>query len=113
MNSQLRQDTAWVIRVRWLARAPSVLSIGLLVLFIIGEGSGPHDIATRQWIGLLFFPFGVVVGMLVAWKREALGGLLSIGSLVCFTSGTASSSAAGCPENGRSLRSLRRRSCSY
>ncbi|HZM85841.1 MAG TPA: hypothetical protein VFF31_04705, partial [Blastocatellia bacterium] len=37
-----------------------------------------------EWIGLLFFPFGVVVGMLVAWKREALGGFLSIGSLMCF-----------------------------
>jgi len=84
MNSQLLQDPGWVIRVRWFARATSILSIGLLLLFIIGEGSGPRAVASRQWIGLLFFPFGVVVGMLVAWKREALGSLLSIGSLVCF-----------------------------
>jgi hypothetical protein len=84
MNSQLRQDPAWVIGVRWFARATSVFSIGLLLLFIIGEGSGPGAVAGRQWIGLLFFPFGVAAGMLVAWKREAPGGLLSIGSLTCF-----------------------------
>lgn len=84
MNSQLRQDNAWVIRARWFARATSVLSIALLLLFLIGEGSGPRAVAIREWIGLLFFPFGVVVGMLVAWKREAPGSLLSIGSLVCF-----------------------------
>jgi hypothetical protein len=84
MTSQLRQDPAWVISVRWFARATSVLTIGLLLLSIIGEGSAPGTVAGRQWIGLLFFPFGVVVGMLVAWKREAVGGLLSIGSLTCF-----------------------------
>jgi hypothetical protein len=84
MNSQLRQDTAWVIRVRWFARATSVLSIGLLLLFFISESSGPRAVANREWIGLLFFPFGMAIGMLVAWKREALGSLLSIGSLACF-----------------------------
>lgn len=84
MSSQHRQDTAWVIRARWFARATSIFSIGLLLLFLIGEGSRPRAVAGREWIGLLFFPFGVVVGMLVAWKREALGGLLSIGSLACF-----------------------------
>lgn len=84
MTSKLRQETAWIVGVRWFARATSVLSIGLLLLFIIGEGSGPRAVASREWIGLLFFPFGVVVGMLVAWKRELLGSLLSIASLVCF-----------------------------
>ena len=84
MNSQLRQGTAWVIRARWFARATSVLSIGLLMLFIIGEGSGPRAVANREWLGLLFFPFGVAVGLVVAWKRELLGSFLSIGSLACF-----------------------------
>ena len=84
MSTQLRQSTAWLIAARWFARATSLLSIGLLLLFIIGEGSDLRAVAGRQWIGLLFFPFGVVVGMLVAWKRELLGSLLSIASLVCF-----------------------------
>jgi hypothetical protein len=84
MNRQFLQDAAWLTYVRWFARAVSVLSIGLLLLFFIGEGFSPHGIATREWIGLLFFPFGVVVGIAVAWKREVLGSLLSIGSLAGF-----------------------------
>lgn len=61
MNRQLLQDAVRPTRVRWFARAASVLSIGLLLLFFIGEGFSPRVIATREWIGLLFFPFGVLL----------------------------------------------------
>ena len=84
MTSQLRQEIVLVVWVRLLARVTSIISIGLLLLFIIGESPGPRPVTSREWIGLLFFPFGVVVGMVVAWKREALGSLLSIASLACF-----------------------------
>lgn len=70
--------------VRWLARATSLISIGLIGLFFIGEGFNVRDVAAREWIGLLFFPVGVLSGLVLAWKRELLGALLSIGSLVCF-----------------------------
>jgi hypothetical protein len=85
ININRYEEPVWVIWVRWLARVTSLVSAGLLLLFIIGEGgSGPNPITAREWIGLLFFPFGVVVGMLIAWRREVLGSLVSIGSLACF-----------------------------
>ena len=84
MYANSYEDQVWVIWVRWLARVTSLVSAGLLLLFIIGEGSGPNPITARVWIGLLFFPFGVVAGMAVAWRREVLGSLVSIGSLASF-----------------------------
>jgi hypothetical protein len=84
MYSKPGEDTVWVRRLRWLARGMSVASIALLVLFLFGAGLNPGAVKSREWIGLLFFPFGVILGMAVAWKREALGSLLSIGSLAGF-----------------------------
>jgi hypothetical protein len=84
MNINGYKEPVWVIWVRWLPRVTSLVSVGILLLFIIGEGSGPNPITAREWVGLFFFPFGVVVGMLVAWRREVLGSLVSIGSLACF-----------------------------
>ncbi|MFY9555594.1 MAG: hypothetical protein WAV20_14640 [Blastocatellia bacterium] len=84
MYSNQIGDTDWVRLLRWLARGMSVVSIALLVLFLFGEGLNPAAVNNREWIGLMFFPVGVIVGFAIAWKREALGSLLSIGSLVGF-----------------------------
>jgi hypothetical protein len=85
MASQHDEGSVWVKLVRWLARAMSLVSIALLALFLTGhDGLKPGTVTGREWIGLLFFPLGVAVGMAVAWKYEAWGSLLSIGSLAGF-----------------------------
>jgi hypothetical protein len=68
----------------WVARVLSIGSAGLLLLFFIGEGFDPSNLAGREWAGLLFFPLGVVAGMAIAWWREGLGGAVSVGSLLAF-----------------------------
>ena len=72
--------------IRWSARILSILSIGILLLFLVGEGdfSQPISLTPREWIGLLFFPLGVVIGMVVAWRWEGIGSAISIGSLLAF-----------------------------
>jgi hypothetical protein len=50
----------------------------------IEEGFNPAQFALRDLVGLLFFPFGVGVGMIVAWRWEGLGGVITIGSLLAF-----------------------------
>ncbi|MBZ5538333.1 MAG: hypothetical protein LAO31_20465 [Acidobacteriia bacterium] len=56
--------------------------MGLLLLFVVGEGINP---TTRtEWLGLLFFPFGICVGMILGWWREGLGGSITVGSLLVF-----------------------------
>ena len=68
----------------WTARALSLVSAGLLLLFFIGEGFDPSRVAPRDWAGLLFFPLGVVAGMAVGWWREGVGGAVSVVSLLAF-----------------------------
>ena len=74
----------WARRVKWLARGWAVLSIGLVLAFLIGEGFDPSHVRAREWLGLIFFPVGICVGMIVAWRNELVGGLTTIGSLAIF-----------------------------
>jgi len=64
--------------IRWVARATSIVSIGVTLLFVIGEGPNPSHLDLQQWALFAFFPFGVCVGMVVAWWNERLGGLITI-----------------------------------
>jgi hypothetical protein len=69
---------------RWLARLTSLISIGILGLFLFGEPFNPAQISAREWIGLAFFPAGVAIGMIIAWWREGLGATVSLASLLGF-----------------------------
>lgn len=70
--------------IELLARVGSIASITLLLLLFQAEGLHPSDVAPREWLGLLFFPVGVIVGMVVAWWRECVGASITIGSLLAF-----------------------------
>lgn len=77
-----QQITAFVFR--WLARLTSLVSIGMLALFLFGEPFNPSRITAREWIGLAFFPAGVAIGMTIAWWKEGLGAAISLASLLSF-----------------------------
>lgn len=68
--------------LRWSARGASVVVVTLLLLFVWGEDFS--EVRAREWMGLLFFPVGVVVGLAVAWWREALGAFVVASSLSAF-----------------------------
>ena len=70
--------------MRWIARVWSVISIGLILLFFVGGGFSPAKVAPKEWVGLVFFPIGVVVGMVVAWRKESWGGSITVVSLFAF-----------------------------
>ena len=70
--------------LRWLARGLSVLSTSVLLLFVLGEPFPIGRITAVQWLGLSLFPLGVIVGFIVAWWKEGLGALITLGSLVAF-----------------------------
>lgn len=67
--------------LRWAARAWSLLTLALVAGFLIGEG-GPGTPA--EWAGFVFFPAGVCGGLLLAWRREGLGGAVATASLAAF-----------------------------
>lgn len=74
----------FVVILRWLARAGSLVSVAFLLLFLFGQEMAPGQLTFAEWLGLLFFPFGVTVGMLLAWRWETLGGAITILSLLAF-----------------------------
>jgi hypothetical protein len=71
-----------VSALRWTARVWSVTSVALVLAFIIGEGNNPSGLS--EWLGFLFFPVGISVGMILAWWKEGLGGNITVGSLLAF-----------------------------
>jgi hypothetical protein len=75
--------------LRWSARVTGLLSIGVLLLFLTGEdgligGNGWAKVRPVEWLGLLFFPFGVLLGLALAWWREALGATVAVVSVAAF-----------------------------
>ena len=68
--------------IEMLARVGSIVSITLLLMLFAGEGLHPSQVAPREWIGLFFFPFGVMVGMAIAWWKEGLGAAITLASLL-------------------------------
>jgi hypothetical protein len=70
--------------LRWLARFWSLVSMLFVLAFVIGEGLAPISITPIEWVQLLLLPFGVIVGLMIAWRREGLGGGLAVLSLVTF-----------------------------
>ncbi len=55
-----------------------------LTLFFVGEGVHASQVAAREWFALALFPTGVAVGLIVAWRREGLGGIVTVASLLGF-----------------------------
>jgi len=85
MHSPIFKYESLHLALRWLARAGSLAVIGVLILFLVGEGRHSSvPIRARDLAGLALFPFGVVLGMIVSWKYEFEGSFLSIGSLIGF-----------------------------
>lgn len=73
--------------IRWIARIWSIASIAFLLVMVIGhlfgsEQSNPPTFG--EMVGLFFFPFGVFIGLIIAWKWEGLGGMIAIGSIIGF-----------------------------
>ena len=76
-----------IVTIRWIARVWSIASIGFALLILIGEliyPQAPPPATLRDWVGLFFFPFGVCMGMIAAWRREGVGGGITVGSLLAF-----------------------------
>lgn len=67
--------------VRWTARIASILVIGVFLLMFFGEGFDPAKVKPNEWVMLLFGPFGLMLGMILGWWKEGLGGAITI---VCF-----------------------------
>ena len=74
----------FITLLRWLARLSSLVSLAFLLLFFFGEEMTFAQLTSSEILGLLFFPIGITVGMLLGWRWEVLGGCLTVLSLLAF-----------------------------
>ena len=71
--------------LRLTARVFAVACLAILFLLILGENLDHWLKAPAgELIGALLFPVGLIIGLLIAWRRELLGGLLALGSVAAF-----------------------------
>ena len=68
--------------LRWIARVWSIASILFILPFLLPREFGSPT--ASEVVGLLLFPVGVVLGFVVAWRREGVGGAITVGSLALF-----------------------------
>ena len=69
---------------RLVARILGMFLVGLVLIIAIGEGAGGF-MEMQASDALMFVAFLVsLIGMLVLWKWEKLGGLLVIGGMLVF-----------------------------
>ena len=83
----LKNEILLVIILRWIARIWSIASISFISFFIIAHLFGENFGTFNSWkevVMFLFFPAGIYVGMLIAWKWEGLGGVMGTGSIVAY-----------------------------
>lgn len=82
MNSQKSSRTVQI--ARWTARLGSLASLGLLLLFFFGEEMNVAALTATEIWGLVFFPLGITLGMLLGWRWEVFGGAVTVLSLMAF-----------------------------
>ncbi|MCK5407568.1 MAG: hypothetical protein KAJ37_08945 [Candidatus Krumholzibacteria bacterium] len=75
-----------VLFTRWIARVWGTGNVVLVVLFALMHVVSPDAPGpTRsEWIGVVFFPIGVGIGLVLAWRWEVLGGTISVASFLAF-----------------------------
>ena len=73
--------------IRRLARTASLISFGFATLMLVGEVLFPHAPladSMRDLVGMALFPGGLILGLLLSWRWEVLGGSISLLSLLAF-----------------------------
>jgi hypothetical protein len=83
-NSPTTNTRVSLCALRWSARVLSILAVGVVLLFAFGEGLNLSHFTPRELVLFLFFPFGVCLGMVLAWRWEGLGGGITVASFAAF-----------------------------
>jgi hypothetical protein len=97
MAKAKQEANGWASAMRWTARILGLIVVGLFVWFAVEFG--PTVLPTLSWtepqgIPLLLFLLVALVGVLIGWKWELVGGAMAvvgaigITALVCGGSGS-------------------------
>jgi hypothetical protein len=65
-----------LIALQWVGRGLSLIVLGLFAM-MLPDGWPPQS--PSEWVLMAFFPGGVALGMILAWRRAVLGGAFPSG----------------------------------
>ena len=72
-----------LLGLRWSARISGLLLVGLVLVFMVGEGV-PNVFGNRCRSRSNFLGIFLMLGFLLGWRWEALGGGLAVGGFAMF-----------------------------
>ncbi len=72
--------------IRWTMRIISISTAAMFLLFFFGEAdfSSAPNLSAGEWVMIFFEPVMLIVGMAIAWKKEVLGGIIIVASVLLF-----------------------------
>jgi len=72
------------VSLRWIARLLAAFFVGLVALFFVGEGGiNPFKLSVTETVLIIGF-FTTCIGMIVAWRRELIGGAMATTGILLF-----------------------------
>jgi len=89
MNAEKKENVhknLMLIILRWTARIWSYIVVTFIVLFVGASlfESGVGSMSSGEAIAFAFFPIGLTIGLIIAWWKEGLGGIIATGSIIAF-----------------------------
>ncbi|QDV32402.1 DUF7670 domain-containing protein [Tautonia plasticadhaerens] len=69
---------------RWAGRILGLLSLGVIGMFVAAEPPWPWRLSMLEGALLACFPVGMAAGLVLAWWREGLGGLVAVLGVLGF-----------------------------
>lgn len=85
MNNAASAPTRLVITIRWLARILGTLAVVVFLLFFVADCVKKGTVAIgSDRIVMTAFMFLAFIGLIIAWKREGIGGVTALVGLIGF-----------------------------
>ena len=66
------------------ARAASAVCIAIIFLYFLGKDFAFSQVTAAEWVGFVLFPVGVLIGLVLAWEEELIGGVIILVSVAGF-----------------------------
>ena len=75
------------IIIRWIARILSALFVVFILFFLLADLFGKEEtgggvLSAKDGITFFFFPISTIVGLVIAWNWERMGGLITVLGLI-------------------------------
>jgi cell division protein FtsW (lipid II flippase) len=96
MDENKTSAARWLNTVRWIARISPVLFIVMFLFFFFADCLSKGKIAVdSDRIVMTVFLFIALIGLIVAWKKEGVGALMTLICLIAFKFSSPTSDKVG------------------